>query len=98
MTSDADTRARLGELAATVGDLAHAVADGDPVRAAELVDRACAQEGTLVDLVEAVQAGPTALRAAVRHLGRLRGLLADLAVEFGRRPAGAERAPEPAAA
>jgi uncharacterized membrane protein YccC len=80
-TSDDDTRARLAELAATVADLARAVGEREP--AADLADRACAQEGTLVDLVEAVHAGPTALRAAIHQLGRLRGVLTDLSREFG---------------
>ena len=53
---------------------------------ADLVDRACAQEGTLVDLVEAVEAGPTLLRQAIHQLGRLRGVLDDLSREFGPRP------------
>ncbi len=47
------------------------------------VRRACKQEGTLVDLVEAVEAGPTLLRTAIHQLGRLRGVLADLSGEFG---------------
>ena len=59
----------------------------DPDAAATLVTRACEQEGTLVDLVEAVEAGPTLLRAAIHQLGRLRGVLADLSGEFGPRPA-----------
>lgn len=86
-TSDPDTRERLGELAATIADLADAVAERDPDAAAALVDRACEQEGTLVDVVEAVAAGPTLLRVAIHQLGRLRGVLADLAREFGPRPA-----------
>ena len=55
--------------------------------AAALVERACAQGGTLVDVVEAVAAGETQLRVAIHQLGRLRGVLADLAREFGPRPA-----------
>ena len=86
-TSDQDTRERLAELAATVADLADAVAARDPDAAAALVDRACEQEGTLVDVVEAVAAGETQLRVAIHQLGRLRGVLADLAREFGPRPA-----------
>jgi uncharacterized membrane protein YccC len=86
-TSDQDTRERLAELAATVADLADAVAARDPDAAAELVDRACEQEGTLVDVVEAVAAGETQLRVAIHQLGRLRGVLADLAREFGPRRA-----------
>ncbi len=86
-TSDPDTRERLAELAATVADLADAVAARDPDAAAALVDRACEQEGTLVDVVEAVAAGQTLLRVAIHQLGRLRGVLADLAREFGPRPA-----------
>ena len=85
-TSDPDTRERLGELAATVAVLADAVAARDP-DAAALVDRARQQEGTLVDIVEAVAAGETLLRVAIHQLGRLRGVLADLAREFGPRPA-----------
>jgi uncharacterized membrane protein YccC len=80
-TSDADTRERLAELAETVADLADAVADRTPTDA--LTERACAQEGTLVDLVEAVHAGPTALRVTIHELGRLRGVLTDLSREFG---------------
>lgn len=57
-TSDQDTQERLAELAATVADLADAVAARDP-DAAALVERACEQEGTLVDVVEAVAAGET---------------------------------------
>ncbi len=86
-TSDPDTRERLAELAATVADLTDAVAARDPDTAAALVHRACEQEGTLVDVVEAVAAGPTLLRVAIHDLGRLRGVLADLASEFGPRPA-----------
>ena len=86
-TSDQDTRERLAELAATVADLADAVAARDPDAAAALVDRACEQEGTLVDVVEAVAAGETQLRVAIHQLGRLRGVLADLAREFGPRQA-----------
>jgi uncharacterized membrane protein YccC len=86
-TSDQDTRERLAELAATVADLADAVAARDPDATAELVERACEQEGTLVDVVEAVAAGETLLRVAIHQLGRLRGVLADLAREFGPRPA-----------
>ena len=85
-TSDPDTRERLAELAATVADLTDAVAARDPDTAAALVHRACEQEGTLVDVVEAVAAGPTLLRVAIHDLGRLRGVLADLASEFGPRP------------
>jgi Fusaric acid resistance protein-like len=83
-TSDADTRARLAQLADTVADLARAVAAQEPT--ADLVGRACMQEGTLVDLVEAVHAGRTSLRATVHELGRLRGVLADVSREFGPRP------------
>ena len=86
-TSDQDTRERLAELAATVADLADAVAARDADAAAALADRACEQEGTLVDVVEAVAAGETLLRVAIHQLGRLRGVLADLAREFGPRPA-----------
>lgn len=85
-TSDQDTRERLAELAATVADLADAVAARDP-DATALVERACEQEGTLVDVIEAVEAGETQLRIAIHRLGRLRGVLADLAREFGPRPA-----------
>jgi uncharacterized membrane protein YccC len=80
VTSDPDTRARLADLATTVADLARAVAAREPT--ADLVDLAVEQEGTLVDLVEAVHAGPTALRAAIHQLARLRGVLADLSREF----------------
>ncbi|MDT7581165.1 MAG: hypothetical protein QOK35_2429, partial [Pseudonocardiales bacterium] len=83
-TSDADTRVRLAELADTVADLALAVAAQEPT--VDLADRACGQEGTLVDLVEAVHAGRTSLRVAVHELGRLRGVLADVSREFGPRP------------
>ena len=83
---DPDTRTRLADLAATVGDLADALAVRDPDAAATLVDRACRREGTLIDLVEAVEAGPTLLRTAIHELGRLRGVLADLSSEFGPRP------------
>jgi hypothetical protein len=69
-------------MAATVADLARAIADQEPT--AGLVARAGAQEGTLVDLVEAVHAGPTALRGAIHELARLRGVLTDVAHEFGR--------------
>jgi uncharacterized membrane protein YccC len=93
VTCDADTRVRLGDLAATVADLADALAVRDPDAATALVRRACEQEGTLVDLVEAVEAGPTLLRTAIHQLGRLRGVLADLSGEFGPRPA-AVLAPE----
>jgi uncharacterized membrane protein YccC len=86
---DADTRIRLGDLASTVADLADALAARDPDTAATLVTRACEQEGTLVDLVEAVEAGPTSLRAAIHQLRRLRGVLADLSGEFGPRPTAA---------
>ena len=77
-----------GELAATVADLADAVATRDPGTAAALVDRACEQEGTLVDVVEAVAAGETLLRVAIHQLGRLRGVLADRRASSarGRRP------------
>jgi uncharacterized membrane protein YccC len=85
VTSDADTRDRLAELADIVADLARAVAEQEP--AADLADRACRQEGTLVDLVEAVHAGRTALRATIHELGRLRGVLDDVSREFGPRPA-----------
>ncbi|MDT0348937.1 FUSC family protein [Pseudonocardia charpentierae] len=85
VTCDADTRIRLGDLAATVADLADALAVRDPDAAATSVRRACEQEGTLVDLVEAVEAGPTVLRTAIHQLGRLRGVLADLSAEFGPR-------------
>ena len=84
VTSDADTRSRLAELADTVADLARAVAEQEPT--ADLADRACRQEGTLVDLVEAVHAGRTALRAAIHELGRLRGVLDDVSREFGPHP------------
>jgi len=84
-TCDPDTRTRLAELAATIADLAEAVAARDGDATADLVDRACAQEGTLVDLVEAVEAGPTLLRQAVHQLGRLRRVLDDLSREFGPR-------------
>jgi uncharacterized membrane protein YccC len=80
-TSDADTRDRLAGLATTVADLAQAVADDAPT--IELAERAYAQEGTLVDLLEAVAVGPTALRWAVHQLGRLRGVLVDVAREVG---------------
>jgi Fusaric acid resistance protein-like len=93
VTCDADTRVRLGDLATTVADLADALAVRDPDAATALVRRACEQEGTLVDLVEAVEAGPTLLRTAIHQLGRLRGVLADLSGEFGPRPA-AVLAPE----
>jgi hypothetical protein len=83
---DADTRSRLGDLAATVADLASAVATRDSDSAATFVKQACEQEGTLVDIVEAVEAGPTMLRAAIHQLGRLRAVLADLSTEFGPRP------------
>jgi uncharacterized membrane protein YccC len=95
VTCDADTRTRLGDLATTVADLADALAVRDPDAAAALVRRACEQEGTLVDLVEAVEAGPTLLRTAIHQLGRLRGVLADLSGEFGPRPTGV---PAPTAA
>ena len=84
LTCDDDTRTRLAELAATVAELAEVVGGREPV--GDLADRACAQENTLVDLLEAVQAGPTGLRAAVHELGRLRGALGDLSREFGPRP------------
>jgi uncharacterized membrane protein YccC len=93
VTCDVDTRVRLGDLAATVADLADALAVRDPDAATALVRRGCEQEGTLVDLVEAVEAGPTLLRTAIHQLGRLRGVLADLSGEFGPRPA-AVLAPE----
>jgi hypothetical protein len=80
-TSDPDTRTRLADLAATVADLARAIADQEPT--SDLVERACAQEGTLIDLVEAVHAGPTALRGAIHELARLRGVLTDVAHELG---------------
>jgi len=86
VTCDADTRIRLGDLATTVADLADALTVRDPGAATALVTRACEQEGTLVDLVEAVEAGPTLLRTAIHQLGRLRGVLADLSGEFGPRP------------
>ena len=73
VTCDADTRVRLGDLAATVADLADALAVRDPDAATALVRRACEQEGTLVDLVEAVEAGPTLLRTAIHQLGRCAG-------------------------
>jgi hypothetical protein len=82
VTSDPDTRTRIGDLAATVADMAQAIADQEPTAA--LIERARAQEGTLVDLIEAVHAGPTALRGAIHELGRLRGVLTDAAREFGR--------------
>jgi hypothetical protein len=85
-TADPDTRARLGELTATVADLARAVGERDPEAAADLAERACAQEETLVDVVEALNVGPTALRGAIHQLGWLRGVLADLAREFGPHP------------
>jgi hypothetical protein len=83
-TSDEDTRIRLAELACTVAALARAVADREPT--ADLADQARRQEGTLVDLVEAVHAGPTALRAAIHQLGRLGDVLTDLSREFGPSP------------
>ena len=82
VTCDADTRVRLGDLAATVADLADALAVRDPDAATALVRRACEQEGTLVDLVEAGgRADPApdgdppagaAARGAGRSVGRVR--------------------------
>jgi uncharacterized membrane protein YccC len=92
LTSDPDTRNRLAELAATVADLARAVFDREPT-ALDLAERADGQEETLVDIVEALHAGPTALRAAIHQLGRLRGVLSDLAREFGPHPEHAQPAP-----
>lgn len=83
-TSDPDTRDRLADLAATVAELAQAISDEEPTGV--LIAKTGAQEGTLVDLLEAVHAGPTALRAAIHELGRLRGVLADVAREFGHPP------------
>lgn len=93
-TSDPDTRARLGELATAVADLAEAVGPADGRAATALAARAYDLEETLVDVVEALRAGPTALRAAIRQLGRLRGVLDDLSREFGSR---LERGEAPAA-
>jgi hypothetical protein len=84
-TSAPDTRARLGELATAVADLAEAVGPADGRAATALAARAYDLEETLVDVVEALRAGPTALRAAIRQLGRLRGVLDDLSREFGSR-------------
>ena len=93
-TSDPDTRTRLADLAATVGDLAQAIAEQEPT--ADLIERAGAQEGTLVDLLEALHAGPTALRGAIFELARLRGVLTDVAREFGRPEAAPVAASRPA--
>ncbi|HEX5811357.1 MAG TPA: FUSC family protein [Pseudonocardia sp.] len=93
-TSDPDTRARLGELATAVADLAEAAGPADGRAATALAARAYDLEETLVDVVEALHAGPTALRAAIGQLGRLRGVLADLSREFGSR---LERGEAPAA-
>ncbi len=86
----ADTRARLGELATTLAELAEAIGARELHDAGEIVDRARQQEGDLVDLIEAMRAGPTSLRAVVHQMGRLGSELIDLARVLG------GRVPEPA--
>ena len=97
VTCDADTRVRLGDLATTVADLADALAVRDPDAATALVTRACEQEGTLVDLVEAVEAradpapdgdppAGAAARGAGRPVGRVRA-----AAHRGAGPGGVSR-------